>query len=349
MTTSPPPARPISGDPIVAGGAFGALRFGLPSKGRLQSQTAGFLAEAGVTLVKSSVDREYAGALHGVEGIELVFLQAGEIPERLAEGKIHLGVTGEDLVRERLPRWRRQVSLLKPLGFGHADLIVAAPKCWIDVDTTDDLDDVAADFRERHGHPLRIATKYANLSRAFFRERGVTNYRLIASQGATEGLIAAGAAEALVDITSSGETLRANHLKVLSDGLILSSQAHLCASLSAAWPQSALTALRGLLDRLSGPAPNIAPVTIKSRIERTALDRAETALTRIGAVFQQRPLKGFPGLATLTAPAGQSGFAVDILGAAGAISIEVERPEQSAPQRSELFDAFSTALEQRAI
>lgn len=116
----------------VAVGAFGALRFGLPSKGRLQTQTAEFLAEAGVTFVKSSIDREYAGALQGVEGIEIVFLQAGEMPERLAEGKIHLGVTGEDLVRERLRGWERKVALLKPLGFGHADLVVATPKCWIE-------------------------------------------------------------------------------------------------------------------------------------------------------------------------------------------------------------------------
>ena len=140
--------------------------------------------------------------------------------------------------------------LLAPLNFGHADLIVAVPQCWIDVNTTDDLDEVAADFRERHGHPIRIATKYKRLARGFFQERGVANYRLVDSQGATEGLVAAGSAEAIVDITSSGETLRANHLKILEDGLILKSEAHLCASLTAPWSEEARAALRSLLDRV---------------------------------------------------------------------------------------------------
>ena len=216
-------------------GDAGGLRFGLPSKGRLQAQMADYLSARGIELVKSSNDRRYEGQLVGVEGVELIFLQAGEIPGKLAAGDIHLGVTGEDLVRERAVDWRRRVDLLTPLGFGHADVIVAVPECWIDVATTDDLDDVAADFRERHGHPLRVATKYARLARGFFAERGVANYRLVDSQGATEGLVAAGAAEAIVDITSSGATLKANHLKILDDGVILQSQANLCASLVARW------------------------------------------------------------------------------------------------------------------
>ncbi|MEO1328502.1 MAG: ATP phosphoribosyltransferase [Pseudomonadota bacterium] len=298
------------------------LRFGLPSKGRLQAQVATYLAKAGLTLEKSSVDREYAGELLGLEGVELVFLQAGEIPGKLAAGAIHLGVTGEDLIREKTPSWRRQIHLAQALGFGRADLVVAAPKCWIDVATTDDLDDVAADFRERHGHPLRIATKYARLARAFFREKGVANYRLVDSQGATEGVVAAGAAEAIVDITSTGETLRANHLKVLEDGLILRSEAHLCASLTALWGGGALEALRGLLDRVGGAAAAPQTVTVSARIERGDLDRAEAALERVGATFLQRPLKGFPGKATLSTPADKLGFAVDILTASGAASIE---------------------------
>lgn len=228
----------------------GAMRFGLPSKGRLQGQTAEYLAKHGVTYTASANDREYAGALEGLGAVELVFLQAGEMPGKLARGEIHLCVTGEDLIRERIPGWRTRAALLKPLGFGHADLVTAVPKCWIDVSTTDDLDDVAADFRERHGHPLRVATKYTALAREFFRERGVANYRLIESQGATEGLVAAGSAEAVVDITSSGETLRANHLKVLDDGLILASQANLCASLTADWSAPALAALETLLARI---------------------------------------------------------------------------------------------------
>lgn len=236
-----------TGDAI---GQDGALRFGLPSKGRLQQKTAEFLREAGVSFERSSVDREYAGRLVGLDGVEIVFLQAGEMPDRLMRGEIHLGVTGEDLIRDRAARWEQRIRLLAPLNFGHADLIVAVPRCWIDVSTTDDLDEVAADFRERHGHPLRIATKYKRLARAFFKEKGVANYRLVDSQGATEGLVAAGSAEAIVDITSSGETLRANHLKILEDGLILKSEAHLCASLTAQWGDTPRRALQSLLERV---------------------------------------------------------------------------------------------------
>lgn len=226
------------------------LRFGLPSKGRLQQKTAEFLQAAGVSFERSSVDREYAGRLIGLDGVEIIFLQAGEMPDRLMRGEIHLGVTGEDLIRERAALWAQRIMLAAPLNFGHADLIVAVPRCWIDVNTTEDLDEVATEFRERHGHPLRIATKYKRLSRAFFKERGVANYRLVDSQGATEGLVSAGSAEAIVDITSSGETLRANHLKILDDGLLLQSEAHLCASLTAPWGSCALQAMRSLLDRV---------------------------------------------------------------------------------------------------
>ncbi len=324
------------------------LRFGLPSKGRLQSQVADYLSKAGLRLEKSAVDREYAGALLGVDGVELVFLQAGEIPGKLAAGDIHLGVTGEDLIREKTPAWRRQIHLTQALGFGRADLVVAAPKCWIDVATMDDLDDVAADFRERHGHPLRIATKYARLSRAFFRSKGVANYRLVDSQGATEGVVASGGAEAIVDITSSGETLRANHLKVLDDGLILRSEAHLCASLTAVWSGQALEALRALFDRVGGAALSPPAVWIKARIERGDLERAEAALDRVGAVFRQRPLKGFPGQATLSAPADKLGFAIDILTASGASAIETESGPAPAPQvdaQGSLYERFLRRLE----
>lgn len=323
----------------------GALRFGLPSKGRLQEQTADFLATAGVKYVPSTIDREYAGELIGLDGVELVFLPAGEMPEKLSKGEIHLGVTGEDVIRERAIGWESRIALLRALDFGHADLVVAVPKCWIDVATVDDLDDVAADFRARHGHPLRLATKYKRLARNFFRERGVANYRLVDSQGATEGTVSAGSAEAIVDITSSGETLRANHLKILEDGLILKSEAHLCASLTAAWSPKAVSALRALLTGLGGEAPVARQLPLTARIDAEALERAEGALKRIGAVFSQRPLKGFPGEAKLTAPSDRIGLCVDVLTAAGANSVEVEAGPPPGTTGDSLFEGFVARLE----
>ncbi len=206
------------------------LKLAIPSKGRLMDQTAEWFAARGVTLAPSGTDREYAARIDGLPGVEPMLLSAGEIPQALAEGRADLGVTGMDVLRERLPDWAAQVTELAPLGFGRADLVIAVPAAWIDVDTLDDLDAAAAAFRRAHGCRLRIATKYHRQTREFLTAHGVADYQLIDSQGATEGTVAQGAAEAISDITTSGDTLRANHLKVLADGLILRSEAVLYAA-----------------------------------------------------------------------------------------------------------------------
>ena len=186
------------------------LKLGVPSKGRLMEKTFDWFGSRGITLRKSGEDREYAGAVEGIEGVELVLLSAGEIPRELAAGNIHLGVTGSDLVREKLVNWDSRVVALAPMGFGGADLIIAVPKLWVDVSTLDDLDAAAAAFRAKHGFRLRIATKYHRLVRDFLREHGVADYQLVDSQGATEGTVKNETAEAIADITSTGETLRAD-------------------------------------------------------------------------------------------------------------------------------------------
>jgi ATP phosphoribosyltransferase len=206
------------------------IRIGVPSKGRLMQDTFDWFGARGVIMRRSGADREYAGAVEGVDGVALVLLSAGEIPRELAAGRIHLGVTGSDLVCEELGIGAAEVVELQRLGFGHADLIIAVPAVWVDVETVDDLDAAAAGFRAAHGHRLRIATKYHRLVRDFLQAQGVADYQLVDSQGATEGTVKNGTAEAIADITSSGETLRANHLRILSDGLIHSSEAVLWAS-----------------------------------------------------------------------------------------------------------------------
>lgn len=209
-------------------------------------KTFEWFGERGITLSRTGSDREYAGAVAGVDGIELVLLSAGEIPRELAAGRIHLGVTGTDLVREKLGQWDQQVQELAELGFGHADLIIAVPNCWVDVDTLDDLDAAAAAFRAAHGFRLRIATKYHRLVREFLRDNGVADYQLVDSQGATEGTVKNETAEAVADITSTGDTLRANHLKILSDGLMLKSQATLFRSRKAPLNTAERAALQAL-------------------------------------------------------------------------------------------------------
>ncbi len=203
------------------------IRLGVPSKGRLMEKTFDWFGARGITLTRSGSDREYAGVVDGIRDVSLILLSASEVPRELAAGRLHFGVTGTDLIEEKLPLWEQQVEPVAELGFGFADLVIAVPKAWIDVDTIDDLDAVAAAFRKTHGFRLRIATKYHRLVREYLRYGGVADYALVDSQGATEGTVANETAEAIADITSSGETLRANHLKVLSDGPILRSQATL--------------------------------------------------------------------------------------------------------------------------
>lgn len=209
------------------------IKLGLPSKGRMQEQCFDWFASRGVVLKRTGSDREYSARVEGAEGVALVLLSAGEIPRELAAGRLHLGVTGSDLVREKLPRWQAQVAELARLGFGGADLVLAVPRAWVDVDTLDDLDAACAAFRAVHGHRLRIATKYHRLVREFLKAQGVADYALVDSQGATEGTVRNLTAEAIADITTTGATLEANHLKVLADGLIHSSEAVLFRSLKA--------------------------------------------------------------------------------------------------------------------
>lgn len=204
-----------------------SVKLGVPSKGRLMEKTFDWFGERGIALSRTGSDREYAGKVEGIGGVELVLLSAGEIPRELSAGRIHLGVTGTDLVREKLGQWEQQVETLAELGFGHADLILAVPNAWVDVDSLDDLDAAAAAFRVTHGFRLRIATKYHRLVRDYLRDHGVADYQLVDSQGATEGTVKNETAEAVADITSTGDTLRANHLKILSDAMILRSQATL--------------------------------------------------------------------------------------------------------------------------
>jgi ATP phosphoribosyltransferase len=216
------------------------LILGIPSKGRLMEKAAEALETAGFDIDRSGTDRGYRGQLKGIEGVEVAFLSAAEIAQNLHDGKIDAGVTGEDLLREKSDPATQAVTVLAPLNFGFANVVAAVPECWLDVASMADLDEVSESFYSTHGRRLRVATKYMNLTRRFFAEKGVTGYRIVESLGATEGAPAAGTAEIIVDITTTGSTLAANHLKVLDDGVILRSTAVFAAS------QSALTDARVL-------------------------------------------------------------------------------------------------------
>ncbi len=216
-------------------------KLAIPSKGRLMEAAQDVLEKAGFGIERDGHARGYRGKLLGADNVQIDFLSASEIARRLKDGSVQAGITGEDLLRETIHDVDRRIEVAKRLGFGHADVIVAVPESWLDVDTMADLDEVSVAYHAAHDHRLRVATKYFNLTRMFFAEKGVTSYRIVESLGATEGAPAAGTAQVIVDITSTGSTLKANNLKVLDDGVILQSEACLALSRASGIDHPALT------------------------------------------------------------------------------------------------------------
>lgn len=231
------------------------LSLAIPSKGRLMEQCLETFAKAGLEVTKVGHERGYKGRMRDLEQVEVAFLSASEIARDLRDGRIHMGVTGEDLVRECMSDADERVQLLNALGFGHADVVVAVPKCWVDVIDVGDIEEAARIFRSGHGRRMRVATKYLNLTRRFFAGKGISSYRIVESLGATEGAPAAETAELIVDITSTGATLRANGLKQLQGGTILQSQANLFASNSADWHSAASEARNEIMSRMGALGP----------------------------------------------------------------------------------------------
>jgi ATP phosphoribosyltransferase len=268
------------------------LVLAVPSKGRLQENASAFFGRAGLSLVQARGERDYRGAVAGVPDIEVLYLSASEIARELASGGAHLGVTGEDLIRENIADASERLELLTPLGFGHADVVVAVPQAWIDVRRMADLEDVAAAFRARHGRKMRVATKYVNLTRRFFADHGVADYRIVESLGATEGAPASGAAELIVDITTTGSTLAANALKIISDGVMLKSQANLVASLTADWGPRARGAVRTILSRIAAEEEARTTREVRARFARRPSGLAEDAAAAFGAGVVEMPEEG---------------------------------------------------------
>jgi ATP phosphoribosyltransferase len=260
----------------------------VPSKGRLQENANAFFARAGLDVVQGRGARDYRGELRGVDNVEIAFLSASDITAQLAAGTVHMGITGEDLVRENILDANAHVELLTPLGFGNANVIVAVPQAWIDVRTMSDLADVAAAFRARRGQRMRVATKYVNITRAFFAQHGVADYRIVESLGATEGAPAAGQAELIVDITTTGATLKANALKILDDGVMLKSEANLVASMTANWDASSRESARLILARIAAEEEARTTREIRARIPDFSDARLKKAATKFDARLRGR-------------------------------------------------------------
>jgi ATP phosphoribosyltransferase len=321
----------------------GRLIIGIPSKGRLQENAHAFFKRAGISLVQPRGGREYRGTIPEIEGAEVAYLSASEIAGNLAQGVIHFGVTGEDLVRETMPDADARVLMVDGLGFGFANVVVAVPQAWIDVRTMEDLDDVATAFHARRGKRMRVATKYVNLTRGFFANHGIADYRIVESAGATEGAPATGAAEMIVDITTTGSTLAANALKVVDDGVILRSQANLVASLSAHWGEGERASARALLDRIAAERTARTTREVRSRFREADAEMVAEAKGRFGA---SAPLGGptSSGMLTLLCPPGTVHELAIFLREKGAETVMVAAPEYIFARENPLYDALMAKI-----
>ncbi len=321
------------------------LTLAVPSKGRLQENAFAYFARAGLDIAQGRGARDYRGTIAGLSGVEVAFLSASEIVGQLASGAAHLGVTGEDLVREHVADAESRLILLTKLGFGRADVVVAVPQSWIDVRSMADLEDVAAHYRARRGERMRVATKYVNLTRRFFNEHGVADYRIVESLGATEGAPAAGSAELIVDITTTGATLSANALKIVEDGVILRSEANLVASLRAPWDEAARDAARAILSRLAATE-----AARRSREVRAFLpEAAQGAVAEAAAKFDARPALGPDGgSVAFLCPRARAAELADWLLSRGAERVGVTTLEQVFEVPNPLYDALRLKLDAKA-
>lgn len=319
------------------------LVFAIPSKGRILESAQGFLERAGLKPVQGRGARDYRGTIPGLDQVEVAFLSASDIARELAAGTVHLGLTGLDLMHEATPEPEDRLVSLTPLGFSRADVVVAVPQAWIDVATMADLDDVASQYRARHRSRMRVATKYLNLTRAFFDRHGIADYRIVESAGATEGAPAAGAAELIVDITTTGATLAANALKVLDDGVIMRSEAHLVASRTAPWSAGPLASARDMLDRIASQARARKVREVRTRFAAADMALVEEARSRFGV---EAPFGGptSSGMLTLHCPPASLFPLARFLREKGAETVSVAELDYVFSRDNPLYETLVAAL-----
>ncbi|TDI66292.1 MAG: ATP phosphoribosyltransferase [Alphaproteobacteria bacterium] len=318
------------------------LTVAVPSKGRIMDAAYAFFAEAGIPIERPATAREYVGKVKGVAGVEVLFMSSSEIAANLVAGTVHLGVTGEDLLREASSDLDASVALIKALAFGYADVVVAVPGAWIDVANMADLDDVCAEFRQRHKRPLRVATKYSALTRRFFATHGLTDYRIVESTGATEGAPTAGLAEIIVDITTTGATLAANNLKLLRDGVILKSQAQLAASLNNRWTRAAKDTLARVLDMVAAHDKAASTIIVRFQLAKKASGLIR-GFEQDGCVIAKSP----PPEGELQCPQDRLYGTVRDLRSAGARGITVRVADYLFGENNPLYDDFEQKLKNR--
>jgi len=328
----------------------GPLIMALPSKGRLHDQAIDFLNDCGFGVRKSGDGREYVARLSGIEGVSIIYFRPDEIPARVDLGDAHIGLTGEDLYREYGAGQQASHLLMPSLGFGAARLVVGVPQSWIDVATLNDLDEAAMLFHQKHGRSLRVATKFAKLTRAFFAENGIVEYTLVESAGATEGTPAAGVADLIVDLTSTGATMTQNHLKEIDGGTVIASHCCMIASLKqAVWSRETLGALEHVVEQIEARTRAKATQVLRFSLPQKASAPTLKTLTakhgcKVTSVRTESEATGKRDyVVALCGPAKVFG-AVHFLRAAGAAETIVDRSEFLYQEGSPAIAGFKKIL-----
>ncbi len=321
------------------------LIIAVPSKGRLEENSAALFTAAGMKLSRTRA-RGYKGKLADMDNVAIHYLSAGEIATRLNEGTVHFGITGKDLLREEVPDLANSIQLVMPLGFGRANVVVGVPNGWLDVTRMADLAEIAAEFRQRNNKQMRVATKYIHLTADYFAEKGVQDIQIVKSFGATEGAPASGEAELIVDITSTGDTLAANDLRVLKDGIILKSEANLAAALKATWSPATRKTAKQILARLSAYQHTQNMLRINFFAPKGALTEADFATFNISRLQQFKSLKDLSLEGTyfdLLIDKSELQLICDKL-AQKEIGVSVSKLDYYFSPRNELFDRLAGAL-----
>lgn len=327
------------------------LVIALPSKGRLQEQCVAFLGGCGFEVRRVGNGREYVSSLVGLDDAEIIYLRPEEIPSRVEHGDAHAGITGEDLYREYGEGPPASFLLMPKLGFGGARLVVAVPQSWVDVSTMNDLDEAAMMFHQRHGRSLRVATKFSRLARAFFSENGIVEYSLVESSGATEGAPAAGVADFVVDLTSTGTTLAENHLKEIAGGTVLQTEACLiAASRGALWGDRPIGALEHLVEQIEARMRATSQLVLRFSIPAKAGSKAMQQLAEkfgcAASVWNETAHAANADRCFVVAycPRAKLYGAVKFLKSAGAAGIIVDRGEFIFEESSAAFVNFKLGL-----
>src|ERR1700683_5186483 len=332
------------------------LVIALPSKGRLQEQTLNFLNGCGFDVRRVGNGREYVSSLVGLDDVDVIYLRPEEIPNRVEQGDAHAGITGLDLYREYGEGAPVSSVLLPKLGFGAARLVIAIPQSWVDVSAIGDLDEAAMLFHQRHGRSLRVATKFSRLTRAFFSEHGIVEYSLVGSSGATEGAPAAGVADFVVDLTSTGTTLAENHLKEIAGGTVLQTEACLVGSLRAPWSKRATAALEHLVEQIEARKRATSQLVLRFSVPPRKVAATRRELTETyncvpiswGGSAGSSAAEGY-GFDEALCPRTRLYDVVKYLKSQGAAAIVFDRGEFIFERSSPAFEKFSQMLDGRGV